>query len=238
MIRFKNINKSFGSLEVLHNINLDIQAPGVVALIGPNASGKTTFIKSILGMVVPDSGQILFENKDIKNQYTYRNRIGYMPQIGRYPDNMRVGQVIDMISDMGSENYSADRHLIDAYKLDEISHKFMRNLSGGTRQKVSAAIAFLFDTPVLILDEPTAGLDPLAAEILKKKILVEKEKGKLIIISSHILSELEELTTDILYLVEGKVKTFQSIDSLLLDTNAKHVREAIITLMQSHETAH
>jgi len=109
----------------------------------------------------------------------------------------------------------------------------MKSLSGGTRQKVSAALAFLFDADVLILDEPTAGLDPLSSETLKEKILAEKQKGKLILITSHILSDLEELTTDVLYLQDGKEIFYKSMKELTEETGEAKLSKAIAWLMKN-----
>ena len=155
-------------------------------------------------MVVPDSGFITFNGKNIIHDWKYRSHIGYMPQIGRYPDNMTIGQVLDMMKDIRKKHMvQTDETLIEALGLKNILNKRMRTLSGGTRQKVSASLAFLFNPDVLILDEPTAGLDPLSSEILKEKIIAEKKNGKLILITSHILSELDDLVTQVMYLQEG-----------------------------------
>ncbi|MBL7930283.1 MAG: ABC transporter ATP-binding protein, partial [Bacteroidia bacterium] len=171
MIQVNNIIKDFGKLRVLNNVNLSCNKGECIALIGPNGCGKTTLIKSILGMVIPTSGEITFNGKNIRNDFSYRNQIGYMPQIGRYPDNMKVGQIIEMIRNIRNSNVTADEDLLKEFKLETIFNKRMRTLSGGTTQKVSATLAFLFNPDVLILDEPTAGLDPLASEILKEKII-------------------------------------------------------------------
>ena len=188
MIEVKNISKRFGKIRVLDDIILDLKKGECVAMIGPNGCGKTTLIKSILGMVVPNKGEILFQGKSIKNDYTCRRHIGYMPQIGRYPDNMTIGQVIEMIKNIRKSDSELDEDLLHQFHLEELFDKKMSTLSGGTTQKVSATLAFLFNPDVLILDEPTAGLDPLASEILKAKITLEKQKGKLILITSHLLS--------------------------------------------------
>src|SRR5690606_36969219 len=183
MIEIEQLSKKFGKLQVLKDINLSLSSGQCISLIGPNGSGKTTLIKSILGMVVPSSGNILFDGKNINKEWTYRNDIGYMPQIGQYPENMRMGQVLDMMRDRRkTPDHLLDKELYERVAMNNVLDKRMRTLSGGTQQKVSACLAFMFDPKVHILDEPTAGLDPLATEILKEKIVHEKQKNKLILI--------------------------------------------------------
>ena len=240
MIEIKNIYKKFGKLEVLNNINLSFKKGECIALIGPNGCGKTTLIKSILGMVIPTKGDILFDQKSILKEFEYRENIGYMPQIGRYPDYMTVGQIIEMIKKIRNSEQVLDEDLIKSFELEKIVDKQMRTLSGGTTQKVSATLAFLFNPEVLILDEPTAGLDPLASEILKDKIIKEKEKGKLILITSHLLSELDDLITQIIYMQEGTVHFHQTIDDLLQSTNEQKISKAIAKILKnkSNEQSH
>ena len=162
MIVAQNIIKRFGKIYAINDISVTCHNSECIALLGPNASGKTTFIKCILGMVVPESGTINFDDNPIANNWLYRNRIGWMPQIGRYPENMSIRQVFKLMSDLRKPIGQADEELIKDFKLDKILDKSMRSLSGGTMQKVSAALAFLFNPDVLILDEPTAGLDPVS----------------------------------------------------------------------------
>jgi Cu-processing system ATP-binding protein len=231
MIRIENINKQFKKLHALNGINVHFNKGQVISLIGPNGSGKTTLIKSILGLVKPDSGQIFFNDEAISQNVEYRKNIGYMPQIGRYPDNMKIGQLFKMIKNIRAEK-EWDEELYYRFKLDTILDKSMKALSGGTRQKVSAALAFLFNPDVLILDEPTAGLDPLSSEILKEKILSEKEKGKLILITSHVLSDLEDLTTDVLYLQDGKIVFSKSMTELKQETGEEKLGKAIAWMMK------
>lgn len=232
MIIANNINKNFGKLKVLDNVSITCNKGECIALIGPNGSGKTTFIKSILGMVVCDSGFITFNGKNILHNWQYRSNIGYMPQIGRYPDNMSIGQLLDMMKDIRKgKNVELDEELVRKFELDKLFDKRMRTLSGGTRQKVSASLAFLFTPDVLILDEPTAGLDPLAAEILKEKIIKEKAKGKLVLITSHILSELDDLVTQVIYMQDGKLVFQKSIKDLRSDTGQEKLSKAIATVM-------
>lgn len=235
MISIKHISKKFNKLQALDDVSVELNRGKGYALIGPNGSGKTTLIKSVLGLVVPSSGEIEFEGKSIFADWRYREKIGYMPQIGKYPENMRIGQLFDMMKNIRKDIPTVDEELLDAFKLYKMFDKPMHALSGGTRQKVSAALAFLFHAPVLILDEPTAGLDPVSVEILKEKILHEKRMGKLIIITSHILSDLDELTTDIVYIFEGKLQYNNSIQTLKEETQEQRLSKAIATMIRQKE---
>jgi Cu-processing system ATP-binding protein len=236
MIRIENLCKKFRKLQVLDNINAAFSSGQVISLIGPNGSGKTTLIKSILGMVRPDSGKIFVDEKAITNNPSYRKKIGYMPQIGRYPDNMKIGQLFTMLRNIRNITESGtDNELIKRFELEKIDEKPMRTLSGGTRQKVSAAISFLFNPPILILDEPTAGLDPLSSEILKEKITDEKKKNKLILITSHILSDLDEITSHVMYLQEGKMLFFKDIETLKEETGELRLGKAIARVMKGEK---
>lgn len=235
MIKIKELQKKFGKLEVLKNINLSCKKGECIALIGPNGCGKTTLIKSVLGMVLPDSGTIHFNGNSVLGEYLYREKIGYMPQIGRYPDNMTIGQIIEMIKKIRNSSDDLDEDLLHAFELEKMFDKQMRTLSGGTTQKVSAVLAFLFNPDVLILDEPTAGLDPLAAEVLKEKIIKEKEKGKLILITSHLLSELDDLITEIIFMQEGKVHFHQKVDELKTTTGEEKISKAIAKILKNKQ---
>jgi Cu-processing system ATP-binding protein len=237
MIIASNLTKRFGKLKALDDVSVNFAKGECVALMGPNGSGKTTLIKSVLGMVVPDSGFITFNEKNILHDWQYRRYIGYMPQIGRYPENMTIGQVIAMIKDIRSAyNTSFDEELIESFGLNEMLRKRMGSLSGGTRQKVSASLAFLFDTDVLILDEPTAGLDPVASEILKEKIKAQVKKGRLVIITSHILSDLDELVTQVIYMQEGRLLFHKNINTLRNETGQQKLARAIASIMHNQRS--
>ena len=231
MIEIKGLKKSFGRLEVLKGIDCGFEPGGVVSILGPNASGKTTLIKSILGMVIPDEGTILFRGEPVVGTFAYKKSIGYMPQIGHYPDNMKIGQLFKMVMDIRQQSTGLDTDLLKAFKLESMYHKTMRTLSGGTLQKVSAALAFMFNPDVLILDEPSAGLDPLAAELLKEKILEERANGKLILITSHILSEADEISDHIMYLFEGSISFYKSLPELKSVTGEQKLSKALTKIL-------
>ncbi len=234
MIIAKNISKQFGKLKALNNVSTNCNKGECIALIGPNGSGKTTLIKTILGMVLPDSGTLTFNGLDIAGNWQYRDEIGYMPQIGRYPDNMTIGQVLDMMKDIRNKSNALDEDLIQLFSINKLNHKRMRTLSGGTIQKVSAALAFLFNPAVLILDEPTAGLDPVASELLKEKIIMEKEKGKLVLITSHVLSDLDDLVSRVIYMQDGNLIFHKSIEELRRDTGEERLAKSIARVMATN----
>ena len=233
MIEVKNLTKKFGKFTALDDLNLSFTNSKSIALIGPNGCGKTTLIKSILGLNVIETGDILVDGKSVKDDYRYRKDIGYMPQIGRYPENMSIGQTIKMIKDTRkiSETH-LDTELLENFELEKMYDKKMGTLSGGTTQKVSAVLAFMFDPKVIILDEPTAGLDPLASEILKNKIIKEKNRGKLIIITSHLLSELDDIVSEIVFMNEGKIIVQQSVEDLMTERKSEKISESIISILK------
>ena len=231
MIELEAVNKKFGRLQALDNVDIILESGKYYALVGPNGSGKTTLIKTILGMVIPSSGEIQVDGKSIRNDWKYREKIGYMPQIGHFPENMRIGQLMDMMKNIRHKNHDINEDLLEAFHLKNIYDKRLHAMSGGTRQKVSAALAFMFNPSVFILDEPTAGLDPVSVEILKEKIKLERTAGKLFIISSHILSDLEELSSDIVYIFEGKIQYHNSLDHLKTQTGETRLSRAIANMI-------
>lgn len=235
MIEIKNISKRFGKFTALDHLDLSMTMGESIALIGPNGCGKTTLIKSILGMVLPEEGAITFDGKDVKEDIGYRSQIGYMPQIGRYPENMTVGQVIEMIKSIRSEQGELDMDLYQQFEIEKMLHKKMRTLSGGTTQKVSATLAFMFNSKVLILDEPTAGLDPVASEILKEKISSSRKRGCLVLITSHIISELEDIISQVIFMQEGKLVLHKNVADLRQYTGQQTIARAIVHLLKVQE---
>lgn len=231
MIEVKNLHKKFGSNQVLKGIDLEINTNGIFAVLGPNGSGKTTLIKSILGMVLPDKGDILIDGKKIKNNWDYRNNIDYLPQIANFPSNLNVKELINMIKDLRSNKKADDQRLIDLFRLEPFLNKKLSNLSGGTKQKVNLVLTFMFDSPLIILDEPTTGLDPIAHIRLKQLINDEKAKGKTILITSHIMSFVEEVSDEIVFILEGKIYFKGTIAELKSKTNESDFEHAIASIL-------
>lgn len=233
MIEIKNLQKKFGKNEVLKGIDLNIQQGGIFSILGPNGSGKTTLIKCILGMVLPDSGEISINNEIIKNTFKYRDRIDYLPQIAKFPGNLTVKEIIAMIKDLRTSKTNKEEELIDLFKLQPFLDKRLDNLSGGTKQKVNLVLTFMFDSPLIILDEPTSGLDPISHLRLKNLIFSEKEKGKTILVTSHILSFVEEIADEIVFLLEGVIYFKGSIPDLKAKTEQPDFEHAIASILSA-----
>lgn len=237
MIKIKNLTKKFNKFTALQNIDLECKKGHSIAFIGPNGCGKTTLIKCILGLNVVEFGDILVSGNSVKKDFLYREKIGYMPQIGKYPENMTIGQTIKMIQDNRKNVENLDTELLEAFELPKLYDKKMSTLSGGTTQKVSAVLAFMFHPEIIILDEPTAGLDPLASEILKNKIIKERNNGKLIIITSHLLSELDDMVNEIVFINDGKVLVHQSVEDLKTETQQTKISDAITNILKNMRNA-
>lgn len=233
MIRIEGLKKQFGGRPVLKGIDLHIPKGQATAIVGPNGSGKTTMIKTILGLVKPDAGRIEVNGTQLNGHYEYRHHIGYMPQVARYPENMQVHELFDFIKDLRGREPLNEQELIERFNLEPEMEKPLRVLSGGYRQKVGACLALMFNPEILIMDEPTAGLDPKASHIFKELIQQEKAQGKTILLTSHIMSELEELTDHVIFILEGKIRFDGPIQELIDQSDVKKLEAAVAKMMDT-----
>lgn len=230
MVEIVGLHKKFGKNNVLNGIELNINKGGIFAVLGPNGSGKTTIIKCILGMVIPDNGSIKVFNTNIKKSSDYRKQIDYLPQIANFPSNLKVIELIRMIKDLRGQT-DKDQELIESFKLKPFLNKKLGTLSGGTKQKVNIVLTFMFNSPIIILDEPTTGLDPISLIRLKELIAIEKQKGKAILITSHIMSFVEEVADEIVFILEGKIYFKGSIEALKTKTEQDDFEHAIAHIL-------
>ena len=230
MIQINGLNKKFGKLTVLDGLELDISSGGIFAVLGPNGSGKTTLIKSILGMVIPDKGEIKIEGNSVLKQSKYRNNINYLPQIANFPANLTVKELIKMVKNLRPK-VAHDTALIELFDLEPFLDKKLGNLSGGTKQKVNIVLTFMFESDLIILDEPTTGLDPISLIHLKEIIHREKEKGKTILITTHIMSFVEEIADEIVFLLDGEIYFKGTSKELKERTGQKDLEHAIANLI-------
>jgi Cu-processing system ATP-binding protein len=231
VIRIEGLSKRFGRVQVLDGLSLDIEEGLCTAILGPNGAGKTTLVKSVLGLVRPDAGCIHVGGVRVNGDGEYRRRIGYMPQIPRFPENLTVGEILHMVKDLRGRFDHLDDELVEWFDLAAQHDKPFRALSGGNRQRVSAALAFLFRPDLLFLDEPTAGLDPVASSTLKDKVLREKRAGKTVVLTSHVMSEVEELADVIVYVLEGRVHFMESVPALMARTGEPNLERAMARMM-------
>jgi Cu-processing system ATP-binding protein len=236
MVSVQNLYKRFQKNEVLNGIDLEISDGGIFAILGPNGSGKTTLIKSILGMVIPNKGTIEVLGNNIKKSAGYRNEIDYLPQIANFPSNLKVRELIRMIKDLRG-NQSDELALIETFDLEPFLNKKLGTLSGGTKQKVNIVLTFMFDRPIIILDEPTTGLDPISLIHLKEIIQKEKANGKTIIITSHIMSFVEEVADEIVFLLEGKIYFKGSLEAIKDKTGKHDLEHAIASILTTNNHA-
>ncbi len=234
MIEIAELYKKFGRLEVLKGINLSIVPGRTTAILGPNGSGKTTLIKSILGLVKPSSGNIYYQENSILDQWNYRREIGYLPQIARFPENLTVSELIRFVEDLRGQSGDYEP-LLSTFEIGNNLKKKLRFLSGGTRQKVNLVLTLMFDTPVYILDEPTSGLDPVALIRFKELVLRKKKLSRTILFTTHIMGLVEEISDDLIFLLEGRIHFQGTCQDLLMNHNETSLEKAIARILTGNE---
>jgi Cu-processing system ATP-binding protein len=232
VVSASGLTKWFGRLQVLRGVDFAIKGGRVTAILGPNGAGKSTILKVLLGLTRADGGSLTVRGQRVDGDATYRVDLGYMPQHARFPENLTAREVIRLLRDLRGDAVPEDDELFESFALPAELDKPVRTLSGGTRQKLNAAVAFMFRPALLVLDEPTAGLDPIASAVLKDKILRARQAGTSIILSSHVLSELQELVDDVVFLLDGRVEFEGSLRHLAEATGEARLERAIAALMR------
>ena len=207
MLKVEHIGKSFGDLQALVDESFEVQEGKILGLIGQNGAGKTTTFRIILGLMKSDHGKVTFDNKKVDD--TILNQIGYLPEErGLFP-KMRIEDQILYLAELKGQDASVIKPKIDEYfEKFEIKGKKtdkLKSLSKGNQQKVQLIVTLIHKPKYLIFDEPFSGLDPVNAEIFKKEILEERDKGKCIIFSSHNMENVDELSDRLLMLKSGNV---------------------------------
>lgn len=234
MIEINQLYKKFDRLEVLKGIDLSLQAGKATAILGPNGSGKTTLIKSLLGMVIPNQGEVIINGEKVINRYAYRKHLNYLPQIANFPGNLSVKELIQMVADIKGIKVDP-AELLEKFGIEDKLHAKFAHLSGGTKQKVNIVMCFMSSAPLIIMDEPTTGLDPLSLTILKKMIMVEKEKGNTVVLTSHIMSFVEDVVDDVVFILDGKIYFEGSIEQLRSKHGSRNLEDAIASILITHD---
>ncbi len=233
MIEINNLHKRFGKFVALHDVSLSIKRGSITGVIGPNGSGKSTLIKCILGLVRPTSGSIAVNGTVLDGSCEYRQMIGYMPQIARFPQDLTVGEIIGIVKGLRKEKAILESELINRFDLKQALSKRTRTLSGGTRQKLSMVLAGMYDPDLLILDEPTAGLDPISNINLKNFLAAHRDKKRTVLVTTHIMSDLEELADEVIVIIDGRIRFSGPIRDLKIQTGELRLDVAVARLLES-----
>ncbi|WP_019063068.1 ABC transporter ATP-binding protein [Streptomyces prunicolor] len=213
-ITVSGLHKSFGKTQALAGLDLDVEAGEVHGFLGPNGSGKSTTIRVLLGLLHADSGAAQLLGRDPwTDAVELHRRVAYVPGDVTLWRNLSGGEVIDLYGKLrGGLDKSRRTELIDRFELDPT--KKGRTYSKGNRQKVALVAAFASDVDLLILDEPTSGLDPLMEEVFQRCVEEERDRGRTILLSSHILSEVEELCDRVSIIRKGRTVESGSLSDL------------------------
>ena len=230
-IRVRGIRKRFGHRTVLADLDATFPAGRITGLVGPNGAGKTTLIKILLGLVTPDAGNVEILGRPLDGTPAYRARLGYMPQAPRFAEHLTGRELVAMVRDLRGATGPVDETLLDWFTGSPALDQRVETLSGGTRQKLNAALAFLFRPDLLILDEPTAGLDPVASRRLKDQILAARDRGVSVVLSSHLAGELEELADHLVFVLDGKTRFEGSARELSRTTGWSDLERGLAALM-------
>jgi Cu-processing system ATP-binding protein len=232
VIETRGVTKYFGSFAALRDVSIALHPGRLTGVLGPNGSGKSTLIKCLLGLVRPSDGLVLYNGKLPDTAGAYRAQIGYMPQRATFPGDLTGREVLAMLSNLRSEKPPRMEFLIDLFDLHSHLARRTRTLSGGTRQKLSAVVAGMYEPSLLILDEPTAGLDPEAGGVFKEYVSGRKAQGCAVLMTTHIIHDLEEMADDVVLLLEGSVCYAGSVRDLKLATDSPLLETAVGRMMK------
>lgn len=233
MIEIKGLSKSFGSKQVLKEIDARFVSGRVTGIVGPNACGKSTFMKCLLSLVLPTSGEVLIDGARTDPRGDFRRKIGFMPQTPVFPKHLCLDELLTMLEKLRGEPAATRRELLQYFELNSFLHQPIQQLSGGTQQKISAVIAFMFNAPIIILDEPTVGLDPVTAVHFKDLVVQRARQGALILFVSHIMSEVEQLADELAFMNDGRIAFFGSVQDLYRKTDTENLERAIVRLLET-----
>ena len=236
MIELLNISKRFRKTKALSNANVSFEKGHSYAIIGHNGSGKTTMLKSILGLIIPNSGMVKVDGKDQRTGVESRNNIGYMSQHAKFPENLTVREMIEMIEKIRGKSSNA-AHYMSVFNLDKEKNKKIGQLSGGNRQKVNAVLCFMFEPDYIVCDEPMSALDPVASIALKELFVKFKSEGRCVIVVTHSMQLAEELADRVCYLSDGVISYVGEISELRSNYQNKPLEHVIASMAHEKMTS-
>jgi len=231
IVKVQSLQKKFGKFQALHDVTLTVETGEVVGFIGPNGAGKSTTIRTLLGIINRDGGDVKIFDRDVwTDSLEIHKKISYVPGDVALWGNLTGGEIIDLFIKLHGGGDKAKRdYLIKRFELDP--KKKAKGYSKGNRQKVGLIAALSVDSDLYIMDEPTSGLDPLMEAVFQEEVEKIKKDGKAILLSSHILSEVERLADKVAIIRQGKVVETGTLDEL------RHLTRSTVTLVSEGDTA-
>ncbi|MBI4535401.1 MAG: ABC transporter ATP-binding protein [Ignavibacteriae bacterium] len=228
MINVEHLTKRFGRFTAARDISFTVKEGEVFAFLGPNGSGKTTTMKSIVGLNVPSSGRVLVNGLDVlRYPKETRQFISYLPQRVVFPENLTAREVIHFYCKLRRLPPERGDEVLDKARFNGFSDKFIGEFSGGMVQRLGLAVISLPDTSILLLDEPTANLDPQGVKRFREFVLNQKENGKTIVFSTHLLAEAEQLADRAGIFVNGRLVAEETIENLRQTHRAQNTIEDV-----------
>lgn len=215
LVEFQQVSKSYGGAVALNNINLKLSAGKIIGLLGPNGSGKTTFIKLINGLLQPEYGQILINGRTPSPET--KQIISYLPDTTYLNENMKVSEAIEFFKDFYSD-FDGERaiHLLKDLQID-ISNR-MKHLSKGNKEKVQLILVMSRKAQLYVLDEPIGGVDPAARDYILKTIINNYSPTASVLISTHLISDVEQILDEVIFLQSGSVVRHSNVDDLRIES--------------------
>jgi Cu-processing system ATP-binding protein len=212
MIRVENLRKDFRGQRALDDVSFDVRAGECLALLGPNGSGKTTALKCLSGLTLPSSGYLSIGGIDVaKGGREARRLISYLPQQVSFPDHLRTREVLEFYARLRQLPAARVDRVIDLLDCGGFAGRFVTELSGGMRQRLAIAVSCLPEAPILMLDEPTASLDPESAAGFRNLLAGFKRAGRTILFATHVLADVEHLADRIAILVNGRLLAVKTL---------------------------
>jgi Cu-processing system ATP-binding protein len=226
MIEVQSLSKQFGRFVALDRVSFEVTKGETFALLGPNGSGKTTALKCLAGLTIPSSGEIRLNGIRLTPASTAaRAAISYLPQHVAFPDHVTAREVLEFYRRLRRAPVKNVHGALDHCALGDAADRLVSEFSGGMRQRLGIAVAILADAPILLLDEPTASLDPEAAVGFRSLLASLKNQGKTILFSSHVLSDVDLLADRLAILVGGRIRVIESVAALREELNGLAVLE-------------
>jgi Cu-processing system ATP-binding protein len=217
MITYESFTKHFGKVAAVSDLTMEVRQGETLALLGPNGSGKTTTLKAMVGLVHPTSGKVVISGMEVgPGSYREREGIGYLPQRLSFPVGCTAREVMRLYATLRGVDAGCVNRQLERVELGADGDRAVEVFSGGMRQRLGIAIALLGDPGVLVLDEPTSALDPSGALMMRDIVRTIAEEGKTVLLSSHDLTEVEELADRVAIFVAGRLQAVGDLHSLSL----------------------